>query len=74
MREMAANEDGYVDRADYYDAMIWLDNHRFYVSADLCDELNDIRPATEKKLEDQTWLVQYSRFVPNDEYNDSYFH
>ena len=59
---------------EYFDTMKWFDGQRFYLSSQLCAELNDICPTAEKKLEDQTWLVQYPRFVPNDELNDSYFY
>ena len=73
IREMATQEHGYVDRRHFYNTMAWLDQHRFYLSSDLCDELNDLWPAAQDKLEHQEWLLQYKRFTPNPEFDDSYF-
>jgi hypothetical protein len=62
-----------VDRKSFYDTMNWLDNHRFYLDSELCEEVNRLWPIAEKRMEVQDWLRQFPLFAPSQEMNESYF-
>lgn len=54
----------------------WLEQHKFYLSQDQCDEINNLRTDIEKKLEEQLGadymkIVRYD-LEPNPEMNESY--
>ncbi len=56
--------------------MGWLGKHRFYLSAEMCSEINELRHAIEENRNQEggtSVSIVYSDFVPNEEMNDSYF-
>ena len=46
--------------------MFWLDDNRFYLSHELCDELNKIKKAPGVPID-------VPDFIPDEEMDDSYF-
>lgn len=73
LRAMASQAPGAVDRKNLYETMDWLDQHRFYLSEDRCEEVNALWPSAKEKLETKGWLRQYESFAPDPELDDSYF-
>jgi len=61
---------------DFNITLDWLEQHRFYLSQDQCDEINNLRTDIEKKLEKQldTDYIKIVRYdlKPNSEMNESY--
>lgn len=64
-----------VDLKPYYRSIFWLSDHRFYLSADLCEELNNIKNATRLRLNQQEGrsYTPARDFKPDEEMNDTYF-
>jgi len=54
-------------------AMHWLDDHRFYLSAAQCTEVNGLNEEAAKRLPPDAWRIGYAEFQPDEEMNDSYF-
>lgn len=62
------------DFKTYNKAMRWFNEHRFYIDADLCKEINKINQEMEKKMDEKGIArTVYRDFEPNNEINDSYF-
>jgi hypothetical protein len=61
------------DRQNYFRVMHWFDDHRFYLSADLCAKVNELRPQAEARLENQHLLIVFNEFAPDPDMDDSYF-
>ena len=55
-----------VNAKEYSKAMFWLNNNRFYLSHELCDELNKIKKAPGLPID-------VPDFIPDEEMDDSYF-
>lgn len=63
-----------VDAKEYYKAIFWLSDHRFYLWRVLCDELNKVKEETRARLNVQRGGSRTPMdFIPDDEMNDSYF-
>lgn len=63
-----------VDVREYYKALNWLSAHRFYLSQELSDEINQIKNATKPRLDKQEgYSLTPADFKANDEMNDKYF-
>lgn len=63
-----------VNPKEYYKAIFWLSDHRFYLSQELCDELNKIKEATRLRLNAQEGSsTTPADFMPDEEMGDSYF-
>ena len=63
-----------VNRKQYYRAMEWFNEHRFYLSEAVCTELNQTKEATKQRLLKQSGSsLTPADFKPNPEMNDSYF-
>jgi hypothetical protein len=63
-----------VNAKEYYKAIFWFSDHRFYLSQELCDELNMIKEATRLRLNAQEGgSTTPADFVPDEEIDDSYF-
>ncbi|HEV7684220.1 MAG TPA: hypothetical protein VGO68_19045 [Pyrinomonadaceae bacterium] len=68
----AAGED--VNPKEYYKAILWLSDHRFYLSPAQCKELNELKEAVRLRLIAQEGQALTPRdFVPDDEMDESYF-
>ena len=54
--------------------MRWFEDHRFYLSPEQCEEINELRKVGEEKLEDKEsgFRLIYNDLVVNPEMNDSY--
>jgi hypothetical protein len=53
--------------------MEWLSNHRFYLSADQCAEVNQLKEEAANRLPSDAWRFHYHEFQPDEEMNNSYF-
>lgn len=74
MRVRAAINAETIDRKEYYEAMTWLNTHRFYLSEAVCSELNEIKTATKPKLETQNGMsITHADFAAYSEMNNTYF-
>lgn len=63
-----------VDPKEYYKAIFWLSDHRFYLSSAQCDELNELKEATRSRLIAQEGQAITPRdFTPDEEMDESYF-
>lgn len=63
-----------VDAKEYYKAIFWLSDHRFYLSRELCDELNKVKEETRARLNVQRGGSRTpADFIPDEEMDDSYF-
>lgn len=62
------------DSGKFHSAMNWYDNHRFYLSSEICEEINKIKKEYEEKMSRKgiTQMI-YRNFIPNEEMDDSYF-
>ncbi len=61
---------------DFHMALDWLEQHRFYLVQNQCDEINNLRTDIETKMEEQLG-TDYIKIVrhdlkPNPEMNESY--
>lgn len=61
------------DGAELNQAMHWLSDHRFYLSATQCAEVNRLNEEGAKRLPSDAWRIVYKAFQAADEMNDSYF-
>jgi hypothetical protein len=63
-----------VDAGKYYKALNWLSAHRFYLSQEVCDEVNEIKNATKPRLEKQRgYAITPADFKHDEEMGDEYF-
>lgn len=62
-----------VRRLDFYRQMEWFRKFKYYLWAEICDELNGLRKELEQKLEQAPGWIHYLDFEPNPELDDSYF-
>jgi hypothetical protein len=63
-----------VDAKEYYKAIFWLSDHRFYLWRELCDELNKVKEETRSRLNVQEGGSRTpADFMPDEEMDDSYF-
>lgn len=71
-RELA--ESDFVTRRVFAGLMRWFERHRFYLSPELCDELNRLRSTAEDKFDDKDsgFRFAYHDFVPHPEMNNTY--
>jgi len=61
------------DGPELNQAMHWLSDHRFYLSAAQCAEVNRLNEEAAKRLPSDAWRIGYDEFQPDEEMNDSYF-
>jgi len=57
---------------DFNRTMDWFSNHRFYLSSEVCQEVNDLRKSIESRWPNAIRIMR-SDLSPNPEMNDSYF-
>lgn len=65
-----------VNAKEYYKSLDWLDAHRFYLSQDISDKINEIKNATRSRLEkqkQQTFIRTPIDFKADEEMSDKYF-
>jgi len=67
-----------LDKVDYdkfRQIMNWFDEHEFYLSEKMCDEINKLKKEFDSKLDREvgTLYIQYRDYKPNSEMNESYF-
>lgn len=59
---------------EYYRAIEWLSDNRFYLSQELSDEINTIKNAARERLNKQRrGSMTPKDFEADDEMNDTYF-
>jgi len=64
-----------VNPKEYYKAIFWLSDHRFYLSPDECGQLNQLKETTRVRLiEQEGGATTPADFKPDDEMNDTYFY
>jgi len=72
VREAVAGET--VDVKLYYRSIFWLSDHRFYLSSELCGELNELKNRTKLRLEQQRGRSDTPiDFKPDEEMDETYF-
>src|SRR5262249_32708156 len=71
LRGLAASDT--VDLGDLGEVMNWFDEHRFYLSPAMCDEVNRLWPRADSLLPADAWHFQFDPFVPDPDMNESYF-
>jgi ribosomal protein L30/L7E len=58
----------------YVEILDWLNNHRFYLRANECQQLNNsIKKISEYRLRTGGIFFGYSEYIPNEDMNDSYY-
>ncbi len=67
-----------LDKVDYdkfRPIMNWFDEHEFYLSGELCDEINELKKEFNSKLNQEVGAlyIQYRDYELNFKMNDSYF-
>lgn len=67
-----------LDRVDYdkfRPIMNWFDAHEFYLSKEVCEEINKLKREFDSKLDMEVGAIyiQYRDYKPNSEMDDSYF-
>lgn len=66
-----------VDYDKYHPIMRWLDEYKFYLSQDNCDEINNLKKIFDSKLKTEVGRIYYyyqiPDFQPDPDMNDSYF-
>jgi hypothetical protein len=60
------------DVSELNQVMDWLSNHRFYLSADQCAEVNRLKEEAANRLPSDGWRFHYQEFQPDEEMNNSY--
>jgi hypothetical protein len=59
---------------EYYKAIFWLSDHRFYLSPDECNQLNQLKEATRLRLiEQEGGATTPADFEADEEMDDTYF-
>jgi hypothetical protein len=59
---------------EYYEAIFWLSDHRFYLSPDECNQLNQLKEATRLRLIEQEGdATMPADFEADEEVDDTYF-
>jgi hypothetical protein len=61
------------DRGDCGRLLNWFDAHRFYLSADACEEVNRVLRQVDARLPQDHFHRVYGNFVPSRDLNDTYF-
>lgn len=62
------------DTGKFHEVMSWLDKHRFYLSPEVCEEINKIKENFEQMMQDKGIThLKHQDFQPHEEMNDSYF-
>lgn len=63
-----------VDQKSFNQLMEWLGVHRFYLTPEICEEINQLRCRAESRFPaDTTTRVCYEDFVASEKLDDSYF-
>jgi len=63
-----------VKAKEYYKELDWIQAHRFYLSQDVCDQINEIKNATKPRLDEQEGYSRTPKdFKADPEMNDTYF-
>lgn len=63
-----------VNAKEYYKAIFWLSDHRFYLSPEECNELNQLKEATKLRLMAQEGQAMTpADFKADEEMDDTYF-
>ena len=74
LREL--KQDAKFSLKNFYRTLDWLQKHRFYLTAAVCEEVNRLRregEATRDRVVNPNIKPVYSDFEPNEDMNDSYF-
>ena len=61
------------DGTELNQVMHWLSDHRFYLSAAQCEEVNRLNEEAAEHLSSDAWRIGYDDFLPDEEMDDSYF-
>jgi hypothetical protein len=71
----AVNAAEQLDMKRFYEIMKWFSSHKFYLSADVCRQLNDTKKAiyTRHQAADGGMLIIEADFEPDPAMNDDYF-
>lgn len=62
------------NRKIFNETMEWLRNNRFYLSEEMCEEINALRRDIESKLDSVNISIVHYDLSPNPEMDDSYFY
>ena len=73
LRELANND--VLDDDKYMKTMNWIEDHRFYLSKEQCDEINTITALyhEQEKKDPYQFFIPRNNLQPNNDMNDSYF-
>ncbi len=62
------------DRRQYYKIKHWLQEHKFYLSQEQCDELNTtMREIEHIFFQESGMLIEHNEFAPHEDMNNSFF-
>lgn len=63
-----------IDVREFNKTMGWLSSHEFYLSSDICQEVNDLRRKADQRMKEKAEVrIVFKDLVPTDEMNESYF-
>jgi len=65
-----------LDKKKFNEIMKWFQDHKFYLSKEACDEINESRKVIEDRIKEkdpESPRILYEDFKPDGEMNDSYF-
>jgi hypothetical protein len=69
--------DAYFDHRKFNQTMSWLSKHRFYLTPEMCSEINELRREVEtvrnQQIEPTAVRLLYQDFTPQPDMNESYF-
>ena len=67
------NKKSVIEVKEFNKTMDWLDNHRFYLLPEMCDEINKLENEITQKIDPTMSRIVWRKFDPNSEMNASYF-
>jgi hypothetical protein len=70
LRDVASQSEP--DHPKFNKLISWFNDHRFYLSGAVCDEINRLKRAVEERLSVDAIRVVYNDFSPHTEMDDSY--
>lgn len=76
LEQLRSLKKGDLDKKKFNEVMRWFQEHKFYLSKEICDEINESRKIIEDRMKenDPNSLIRlYENFKQDGEMNDSYF-
>jgi hypothetical protein len=63
-----------VDGSELYNLMQFLSGKAFYMSAEMCDQINEAELEVRAKITDERWQkIEWGTFAPDEHMTDAYF-